>query len=89
MAGTKTMMSGTPGFQAPEQLQALEANIKCDVYGVGGVLLELFGERPIWDKLTPSQIICKVVVAKECPDVSHLFPWLQNLSPVLCNKRKD
>ena len=87
MAGTKTMMSGTPGFQAPEQLQALEASIKCDVYAVGGVLLELFGERPIWDKLTPSQIICKVVVAKECQ--SSFSMASKSVSPVLCNKRKD
>lgn len=80
-ASVSSILAGTPGFQPPEQLEALNADIKCDVYAVGAVLVEIFGEKPIWDKLMPTQIICKVAVEKKLPDVSHLFefPWLQEL----------
>lgn len=34
----------------------------------GGVLIEVFSEIPIWEGLTPLQIIIKVVVLGETPD---------------------
>ena len=38
------MTSGTPGFQAPEQLRAEKLDELCDVYAVGAVVVELFAE---------------------------------------------
>ena len=35
---------------------------------LGGVLIEVFSEIPIWEGLTPLQIITKVVVLGETPD---------------------
>ena len=59
--GTKTMQSGTLGFQAPEQLRAEAVDQGADVYGFGAVRIELFGEKPVWEGLNPYQIIVKVV----------------------------
>ena len=50
------MQSGTPGFQAPEQLRAEPIDVGADVYAFGALLIELFGETPIWGGLTPYQI---------------------------------
>ena len=33
---SSTRMAGTPGFQAPEQLQGGKLSPKCDVYALGG-----------------------------------------------------
>jgi len=43
-AGTDTMMAGTPGFQAPEQLKGEGIGIKCDVYALG----EVMTDRVVW-----------------------------------------
>ena len=32
------------------------------MYGFGAVLLELFGEKPVWEGLNPYQFIVKVVI---------------------------
>ena len=36
---THTMLSGTTGFQAPEQLKQENIDARCDVYAFGGVRL--------------------------------------------------
>ena len=41
--GTRTIQSGTPGIQAPEQLKDQQVDEKADAFG--GVLVELFGEK--------------------------------------------
>lgn len=66
------MKAGTPGFQAPEKLRAEHIDERCDVYAVGAVLVELFGEIALWSGLDHYQIMCKVVVEKLAPDCSHL-----------------
>ena len=43
-----------------------------DVYAFAGVLVELFGEKPLWGELLPFQIICKVVTSSEVPSYSHI-----------------
>ena len=43
--GTATMSAGTPGFQSPEQLKGEGLGTSSDVYAMGGVLMELFGEN--------------------------------------------
>ena len=70
--GTKTMAAGTPGFQAPEQLKAESIGIHCDVYAFGCVITTTLQERVLWPGLGPFQILCKVTVANEKPDMSGL-----------------
>ena len=70
--GTKTMMSGTPGFQSPEQLMAQDLDERADVYAYGVLLVELFGEKAVWEGLTPFQIMAKVVIQGTAPDISFL-----------------
>ena len=38
---------GTSSFQSPEQLTAMDVGVGADSYAVGGVLVELFGEKPV------------------------------------------
>ena len=62
LVGSTTMRAGTPGFQAPEQLQGKSISSKCDVYAFGGVLTELFGEVSLWPKTPAHQIMFNVAV---------------------------
>lgn len=80
--GTKTAMAGSPGFQIPEQLQALKKDIAppSDVYAFGCVLITLFRGLPLWPELTPYQIMCKVTVQKEKPCMAGLPEELKSLS---------
>ncbi len=43
--GTKTMMAGSPGYQAPEQLRAQSIGPHCDCYAFGCVIIVIF-DRP-------------------------------------------
>ena len=85
--GTSTMTAGTPGFQAPEQLMSERIGIECDIYAVGCVLLECFGEKPIWDGLNHHQIMYNVSIAKLTPDMSHIS-GIAEFQPVclICEK---
>ena len=49
-------MTGTPGFQAPEQLSGTHIGVECDVYAFGAVMVVLFSERPVWPNLSPYQM---------------------------------
>ena len=51
MFGTATVIAGTPGFQAPEKLRRETMKTAVDVYSVGGVLVELFGEIPFYKNM--------------------------------------
>lgn len=70
--GTMTCQQGTPGYQPPEQLTAKGFDWGVDVYAFAGVIVELFGERPLWEGLLPFQIICKVVTSGEVPPYEHI-----------------
>ena len=70
--GTKTMLAGSPGFQPPEQLRAESVGIESDVYAFGAVLLVVFTERPVWEGLSPYQIMYKVSVNNETPSTVDL-----------------
>ena len=71
----RTLKSGTPGFQAPEQLTGLSADpTKCDVYAMGGVVVEVLSAKPIWQGMTHFQIMYKVTVEKAFPDFSNIMP---------------
>ena len=69
LLGTKTIQSGTPGFQAPEQLRAEAIDVGADVYAFGALIIELFGEEPVWKGLTP---YLKVALNDVFPDYSRL-----------------
>lgn len=58
---SSTTRAGTPGFQAPEQLQGKSISSKCDVHALGGVMAELFGEVTLWPK-TPAHQMFQVAV---------------------------
>lgn len=71
VVGTHTIKSGTPGFQAPEQLMGTcTCPISCDVYAMGGVITETFTSRQLWPSLSPYQIIYKVTIEKIMPDIT-------------------
>ena len=77
--GTKTMLTGTPGFQPPEQLRSESIGLTSDIYALGAVLLVLFSEKPVWPKLSPYQIMFKVTVSGEKPDTTVLPSQLQEV----------
>ena len=81
--GTHTMLSGTPGFQAPEQLKQENVDARCDVYVFGGVLVELFGGRPLWPTLSHFQIMYNVTVLEQFPVYDHPSPALQRIC-IMC-----
>ncbi len=83
--GTRTVLAGSPGFQAPEQLKAESTGTASDVYAYGGVLSVLFGEQPVWPGLSAFQIMCKVTVAGEKPPTSHLPCGIQRLCSLCFN----
>ena len=66
---TKTMLTGTPGFQPPEQLRSESIGLPS---ALGAVLLVLFSKKPVWPKLSPYQIMFKVTVSGETPDTTLL-----------------
>lgn len=67
------MQSGTPGFQAPEQLRGERLGIHCDIYALGAVLTEVFGAKPIWDNsLSGFTIIYNVTTLGQVPSHDHL-----------------
>lgn len=72
--GTKTMLAGTPGYQSPEQLKGESVGLSSDVYAFGGVLLTLFGGKPLWPGLSHYQIMYRVTVAGETPSVEGVQP---------------
>ena len=77
--GTATMSAGTPGFQSPEQLKGEGLGTSSDVYAMGGVLTELFGENPLWGSLACHAIMFKVGVEGAMPSTSHLLPEIKNI----------
>ena len=92
IATTKTSSSagsiGTPGFQPVEQLQAGVITTSVDVYALGCVLLELFGERRIWEGLSAMQILVKVVMEKKIPDITDLPPYAKKLVAMCLQERE-
>lgn len=77
--GTRTMTAGTPGYQAPEQLKAESIGVHSDVYAFGCDIITLYQEKVLWPGLTPYQILCKVTIGKEKPDISSLSSDISSL----------
>ena len=58
--GTKTMLAGSPGYQAPEQLRAESLGPLTDVYSFGGVMTVCMQKQVLWPGLNCYQIMQKV-----------------------------
>jgi len=52
------------------------------VYAFGVTVIELFGERPVWDGLNHYQILCKVAVEGIVPSYDHLPPSIQHICAI-------
>ena len=68
------MLAGSPGYQAPEQLQNKGLGLPSDIYA-----LVFFGERQVWTSLSPFQIMYKVTIEQKMPDIAHLPPSVQEV----------
>ena len=73
------MLAGTPGFQSPEQLKLENIHGRTDVFSLGGVLAEMFGQRPLWEGYTHYQIMYKLTVEGVHPPISHLPSEVQKI----------
>ena len=80
---SSTLVGGTPGFQATEQLKGGKVSAKCDVYALGDVLTELFGQQPLWPKMSAYRIMVCVTVEGGFPETNHLLESIQKLT-ALC-----
>ncbi len=80
LVGSTTMRAGTPGFQAPEQLQGKGISPKSDVYALGGVITEVFGEKVLWPKMPAHRIMFRVAVEGVFPSTKHLPQVIQEVT---------
>lgn len=77
-AGRTTMQAGTPAFQPPEQIKGELCGVGSDVYALGCIITEVFGEKPIWSGVAPHTIILKVA-SGTFPDVNHLDDKIKSI----------
>ena len=75
------MQAGTPAFQPPEQLRGELCGVGSDVYALGCIITEVFGEKEIWNGLAPHTIILKVA-GGSYPDISHLSPGVKEVMQI-------
>ena len=55
--------------------QLKQVNEKCDVYAFGGIMTELFGERPLWQQETPPFISTSIqFIDHQFSTVNYQFP---------------
>ena len=86
-AGRTTMQAGTPAFQPPEQLKGEQCGTFCDIYALGCITVELFGEVQVWAGLAPHTIILKVADGN-FPSVDHIPKKVVKLTQ-LCLTKQD
>lgn len=72
------MQAGTPAFKPPEQLQGELVGVGTDMYALACIVLEIFGERQVWEGLAPHTIILKVA-GGAFPSASHVPREVQAL----------
>ena len=77
-AGRTTMQAGTPAFQPPEQLKGEMCGEGSDVYALGCIMTELFGEKAVWSNMSPHTIILKVA-GGDFPATDHLPPAIKGI----------
>ena len=71
---------------APEMFQAGHQGKPVDVYALGCLYIELFGQKRVWRDLDGLQIMQKVCVQQppQMPSSSHLKPVYQELCNACC-----
>ena len=72
------MQAGTPAFQPPEQIRGELVGVGTDMYALACIVLEIFGERQLWEGLAPHTIILKVA-GGSFPSTSHVSVEIQDL----------
>ena len=77
------MQAGTPAFQPPEQIKGEMCGPGSDVYALGCIATEIFGNRPVWAGLAPHTVILKVA-SGNFPDVKHLPKNIQAITKLFC-----
>jgi len=73
------MVLGTPGFMAPEQLDARSVDVRADVYGVGALLFCAISGRPPYEARTLGEWLYLCTNAP-APALASVAPWV---SPAL------
>lgn len=87
--GTATMKAGTPGFQAPAQLRGDTVGTDSDVYALGVVIVELFGEKALWGTLSSHAIMYKVGIEGKFPEYGHLPEQIQTVVALCFCKQQE
>ena len=64
---------GTPAYLAPEQLEGVDADARCDIYAVGLVMYELFSGRRAFAGATTAEVL-ELVLAARPTAIEHLVP---------------
>ena len=77
--GNTTMQAGTPGFQSPEQLWGEYLTTSRDVYALGAVMTDVFGQKPISEKLSAHNILYNVAHLEKMLKCDHLPPDMERI----------
>ena len=77
-------IAGTPGFQAPEKLRGEKITTLVDIYAVGGIMVELFGGKPLYHNMDPHTIMFRVGVKNIFPDISHIPQRYSRFWKIVC-----
>ena len=57
---------------------------KCDVYALGRLITELYGERLLWPSMSVHQVMFKVGVDRVFPTVAHLPVAVRDIVNTMC-----
>lgn len=72
------MQAGTPAFQPPEQLRGEMVGVGSDMYALACIVLEIFGEKQLWEGMSAHTIILKVA-GGSFPSITHVGAEIQTL----------
>ena len=70
-------------------MKAGKINTSVDVYAFGCVLIELFGEKKVWEGFTAIQIMVKVAIEGALPDFSHLPQPVKSICAQCLEKQEN